>query len=154
MENVFRHAARTSKVSMTKLVGTLNRVVSLYSEQRKLTMTAVTALWVDWENIRHFATSPLVLPRSDVGERSATIPYRWRDTTQMWMMLLICWKFASTNQKHYPDLGSERHQYGISALVSQTSFRGETSVGVSKCWLFSQATLGADSTFLSLHLLT
>ena len=47
MENVFRHAARTSKVSMTKLVGTLNRVVSLYSEQRELTMTAVTALWVD-----------------------------------------------------------------------------------------------------------
>ena len=47
MENVFRHAAGTRKVSMTKLVGTLNRVVSLYSEQRKLTMTAVTALWVD-----------------------------------------------------------------------------------------------------------
>ena len=52
---------------------------------------------------------------------------------------------------HYPDLGSAsdslkicfnrlgvtthiclvtRHQYGISALVSQTSFRGETSCGV------------------------
>lgn len=47
MENVFRHAARARKVSMIKLVGTLNRVVNLYSEQRKLTMTAVTALWVD-----------------------------------------------------------------------------------------------------------
>ena len=34
-----------------------------------------------------------------------------------------------------------RHQYGISALVSQASFRGETSGGVSKCLLFSQATL-------------
>ena len=33
-------------------------------------------------------------------------------------------KFASINQKHYPDLGSERHQYGISAIVSRTSFRG------------------------------
>ena len=33
-----------------------------------------------------------------------------------------------------------RHQYGISALVSQTSFRGETSGGVAKCRLFSQAT--------------
>ena len=32
-----------------------------------------------------------------------------------------------------------RHQYGLSALVSQTSFRGETSVGVAKCRLFSQA---------------
>ena len=34
-----------------------------------------------------------------------------------------------------------RHQYGISALVSQTTFRGETSRGVAKFWLFSQATL-------------
>ena len=66
---------------------------------------------------------------------------------------------------HYPDLGSasdwlkhifhaERpirsttqifvvtcHQYGISALVLQTSFRRKTSGGVSKCQLFSQSTL-------------
>ena len=34
-----------------------------------------------------------------------------------------------------------RHQYGISALVSQTSFGGETSGSVAKCRLFSQATL-------------
>ena len=34
-----------------------------------------------------------------------------------------------------------RHQYGISALVSQTSFRGETTGGVAKCRLFSQANL-------------
>ena len=64
---------------------------------------------------------------------------------------------------HYPDLGSasdwlkqisysagpirsttkiwivKRHQYGISALNSQTSFGGETSDGVVKCQLFSQA---------------
>ena len=32
-----------------------------------------------------------------------------------------------------------RHQYGISALVSQTSFGGETSGSVAKFWLFSQA---------------
>ena len=31
------------------------------------------------------------------------------------------------------------HQYGISALVSQTSFGAETSGSVAKCWLFSQA---------------
>ena len=67
--------------------------------------------------------------------------------------------------RHYPDLGSAsdwsyregkllqpiksttqiravtRHQYGISALVSQTSFRGETSGGVAKCRLFSPTTL-------------
>ena len=33
-----------------------------------------------------------------------------------------------------------RHQYGISALVPQTSFpRGETTDGVAKYWPFSQA---------------
>ena len=65
--------------------------------------------------------------------------------------------------RHYPDLDSasdwssrvgnliqpirsatqiwvvRRHQYGLSALVSQTSFGGETSDGVAKCRLFSQA---------------
>ena len=67
--------------------------------------------------------------------------------------------------RHYPDLGSAsdwlnqishaarpirsttqiwvvtRHQYGISALVSQTSFGGETSGSVAKCRLFSQANI-------------
>ena len=32
-----------------------------------------------------------------------------------------------------------RHQYGISVLVFQTSFRQETTVGVAKCRLFSRA---------------
>jgi len=31
------------------------------------------------------------------------------------------------------------HQYGISALIYQMSFHRETSSGVTKCWLFSQA---------------
>ena len=42
-----------------------------------------------------------------------------RSTTQIWV--------------------AKRHQYGISVLVSQTSFGGETSGGVTKCRLFSQA---------------
>ena len=65
--------------------------------------------------------------------------------------------------RHYPDLGSAsdwscrvgnliqpirsttqicvvtRHQYGICALISQTSFGGETSGNVAKCRLFSLA---------------
>ena len=65
--------------------------------------------------------------------------------------------------RHYPDLGSAsdwlnqishaarpirsttqiwvvtRHQYGISVLVFQTSFGGETNGSVAKCRLFSQA---------------
>ena len=43
-----------------------------------------------------------------------------RSTTQVWIVT--------------------RHQYGISALVSQTSVGGETSGRVAKCRLFSQAT--------------
>ena len=36
------------------------------------------------------------------------------------------------NQKHYTDLGSDSHQYGIFALG------GETRGGHTKCWLFCQ----------------
>ena len=32
-----------------------------------------------------------------------------------------------------------RHQYGFSVLVSQTPFHRETSGGVTKCQLYSQA---------------
>ena len=32
------------------------------------------------------------------------------------------------------------HQYGISVLISQTSFRKETSADIAKGWLLSQAT--------------
>ena len=41
-----------------------------------------------------------------------------------------------TNQKHYPDLDSDA--YEVSALISQTSFCGDTSGGVAKCVLFTQ----------------
>ena len=34
-----------------------------------------------------------------------------------------------------------RHQYGISALISQTSFRGETSGSVAKCRLVSHSSI-------------
>ena len=55
---------------------------------------------------------------------------------------------------HYPDLGGVSdwscreenltyHTQGISALVSQTSLCGETSAGIVKCQLFSQAMLSS-----------
>ena len=50
-----------------------------------------------------------------------------RSTTQIWIVA--------------------RHQYGISAPVSYTSFRGEAVGGVAKCWLFSQARLTFISTY-------
>ena len=37
-----------------------------------------------------------------------------------------------------------RHRYGITTLVSQTSFRRETSEGIVKCWLFSQPGGGGE----------
>ena len=39
-----------------------------------------------------------------------------------------------------------RHQYGISALISQTSFGRETSGSVTKCWLFHRMSVDYWST--------
>ena len=41
-----------------------------------------------------------------------------------------------------------RHQYGISKLVPQTSFRGKASGGVAKCRMFSQPTANGARGFL------
>ena len=41
------------------------------------------------------------------------------------------------------------HQYGISALVCQISFREGTSAGITKCWLFSQANFEVDYSCVS-----
>ena len=46
---------------------------------------------VAWENSRQFTTPPLFFPRNDVWERRAKIPYWWRITTQIWVVLLIGW---------------------------------------------------------------
>ena len=62
--------------------------------------------------------------------------YRWTRR-----LVLPRGKFDSTNQKHYPDLGSDASSVWNSALASQTSLHGETSGGVLKCGLFSQATV-------------
>ena len=56
-------------------------------------------------------------------------------TTQISVVLLI----GRVVEKHYQDLGSERHQYGISTIFAQTSFRGKTSVGITNCQLLSSA---------------
>ena len=93
-----------------------------------------------WENSRHIATPLVVSPQ-----------LRLRNERRNSILMTY----------HYPDLGSAsdwleiwfiqsealprttqiwvvtRHQYGISTLVPQTSFRGETSGGVAKRQLFS-----------------
>ena len=82
-------------------------------------------------------------------------------TTQIWAILLTGRAAALTNHHHHPNLGNSfdgskqifscrttnqklclvgtHLKYGISALFYQTSFREETSCGISKCRLFSQA---------------
>ena len=88
---------------------------------------------------------------------STGFPAKWRLRNERGDSILLT--------RYYPDLGrvSDRswrvgnslqpirsttqtwlvthHQYGFSALVSQTSFREETSGGVAKCRLFRQASL-------------
>ena len=54
-------------------------------------------------------------------------------------LVVSCRKITSINQKHLIWVVT-CHQYGISGLVSQTSFRRKTNGGVAKCWLFSQVT--------------
>ena len=56
----------------------------------------------------------------------------------------------STNQMHYPDLGSDASSVWNSALVSLASFRGKTCGGIANALLFSQATVSqfmTSSTF-------
>ena len=86
------------------------------------------------------------------GDATTGFPAKWRLRNEGRNSLLMT--------RHYPDLGSASdglknlfqpirgttqiwvlmgHQYGIFVLVSKTSFRGETSSGVVKCWLFSLA---------------
>ena len=98
------------------------------------------------ENSRHFTTPQLV-------SRKMTSLTGLRNERRNSILMT----------RHYPDLGSASdwmkqishavrpirgttqiwvdtsHQYGISALVSQTSFRGETCGRVMKCRLFYQA---------------
>ena len=89
------------------------------------------------------------------GDATTGFPTKWRLRNERRNSILMT--------RHYPDLGSAsdwscrvgnliqpirsttqiwvvmRHQYGISALVFQTSFGGETSGSVAKCRLLSQA---------------
>ena len=64
---------------------------------------------VAWENSWHFArTPPTVSQRNGVWETSSgEIPYWWRVTSPIWVVLLTGWKFASTNHKHHLDLNSD-----------------------------------------------
>ena len=82
-----------------------------------------------WENSRHLATLPLVFSPNDVWETRAEIPYWWRlGSASDWLNQIshAARPIRSTTQIWVVT----RHQYGISALVSQTPFGGKTSGSV------------------------
>ena len=91
---------------------------------------------VAWENSRHFGTLPLVSGEMTSEKRAQK--FHIDDvslSTEIWVELLIgrvvreiC--FGQSDALPRSGYWVTRHQYGISALVSQTSFRGEASGGV------------------------
>ena len=108
---------------------TVKQKLQLYANQKVTILKSNT-------NIKHVSKAPFLYgKRLKLSYRYLSTPqYTWcpqtdhqisnaarsiRSTTQSWVVT--------------------RHQYGISALVSQTSFGGETSGKFAKCRLFSQA---------------
>ena len=85
-----------------------------------------------WENRQHFAMPPTVFCEMTSEKRAQKfltddwLCHSWNllqpigSTTQIWVVMC--------------------HQYGISALISQTSFCMESVGDIAKCCLFSQAT--------------
>ena len=92
------------------------RKISLQSETLKVKLAS--------ENSRQFATPPLISLRNNIWETRVEIPDDDLGSASDWLkqMALTARPIRSTTQIWIVT----RHQYGISALVSQTSFRGET----------------------------
>ena len=87
----------------------------------------VLLLSLAWENCQHFATPPLVSAQNDMCETSTGIPYWWHIIKRSWecfWLVMLHGKFASANQKHYPDLVSGASSVwnscaGCSDIISQ-----------------------------------
>ena len=52
------------------------------------------------KNFVHDCSHRCFPPWNDFWRRTAEIQYWWHVTTQIWVVLLIGWKFVSFNQKH------------------------------------------------------
>ena len=115
----------------------LNCILGLFWGANIIELLKGTTRGIAWEKGRHFVTPPLV----SVSHEKRAKNFRWCFITFIWVVLLI---LLVVNLLHPIRRTTQirvvtRHQYGISALVSQTSFRRETSGGVANCRLFSQA---------------
>jgi len=104
-----------------------------------------------WKNGRHFAKPPLVSPRNDAwrisAENSILMTYHYPDHGSIsdWSCNYLHQPIRSTTQIWVVTL----HQYGISALVTQTSFREETSSDVTGnvgCFLRLTTTSSSNGT--------
>ena len=74
------------------------------------------------KQVQKFRTDDMSIPRSGSAFWLVEANFQpIRPTTQIW--------------------GMKGHQYGIFVLISWTLFRRETSCGLVKCWLFSQAVI-------------
>ena len=104
---------------------------------RNLASTELNNSQIAWENSWYFSTPPLVSLWNDVWEMTAEISYCWG----AWVVLLIGHKWRENcSQKHYSDLGrlTTSPVWNFCSHF-QTSFCGETSVGVTKFWLLSSS---------------
>ena len=81
--------------------------------------------FVAWENRKHLTTPPVVSSRNDAWKTSAEIPYPWRATAHIWVVLLIGRSKFPTNQKQWPDLSIGKSSVGnFSACVSGVTSQG------------------------------
>ena len=67
-------------------------------------------------------------------------------------MVVLCGKFASPKQNHYPDqiCAGTRHQYGISALISQTTFHWKTSDSAANVGCFLRLPIFKNKVFIAI----
>ena len=85
-------------------------------------------------------------PRNDGWKTRAEIPHWWRITSQIWVGLLIVWKWASINQNHDPNLGNEESSVWnfCTTFCANVILRGnqrwsrELSAVLSGYWKFRQ----------------
>ena len=115
-----------------------------------------------FSNYRFGRASSSLRKQPTFGDATTGFPAKWLLRNERRNSILMT--------RHYPDLGSASdwsyrvgnliqpirsttqlwvvtiHQYGISALFSQTSFGGKNSGSVAKCRLFSQAKLQVNLT--------
>ena len=99
---------RTEKPTIDNRILSFNGQVDIYWQKNTLADWREIILIqsnVHWENRRHFATPPTVCPRNDVWATSAEIPYWWRVTTQIWVVLLIgraAWEISFNQSQALP----------------------------------------------------